>query len=213
MGNNIVAIDPNSGAIVKTIFVGSEPTRIALSSDGTQLYVGLNGASSIRQVNLTTGTAGMQFYLGGGPGIYNPPFTAQDIAVIPGQPNSIVVYTNNGIVTVYDSGVARAKTSSGLNVYFNSNYGSMSFGSSASTLYLNAQSPSASLYALTIDSTGVSAAKAMGPGSSNYASNTNSIQYDNNRIYLNSGAVLDSTTGAQLGQFSVLPGSPYGPAP
>ncbi len=201
LGNTIAGIDANSGAIVKTIFVGSEPTRIALSSDGTQLFVGLNGAGAVRQVNLTTGTAGMQFSLGGGPGLYNLPYTAQGLAVLPGQPNSVAVYGNNGVVTIFDSGVARAKTSSGLNVYFNQNYGSLAFGSSASTLYLNSQSIGSYLYALTIDSTGVTAATTLG------TSGGNTIQYDNGRIYLSSGVVLNSSTGTQVGQFSTAPTS------
>ena len=162
LGNTIAGIDPTSGVIVKTIFVGSEPTRMALSSDGTQLFVGLNGAGAVRQVNMTTGTAGIQFSLGGGPGIYNPPYNAQGLAVLPGQPNSVAVYGNNGVVTIFDSGVARAKTSTGLSIYFNQNSGSLSFGSSASTLYLNSQSTSANLYALTIDATGVTGATALG---------------------------------------------------
>ncbi len=90
---------------------------MALSSDGTQLFVGLNGAGAVRQVNLTTGTTSIQFSLGGGPGVYNPPYTAQALAVLPGQPNSVAVYGNNGVVTIFDSGVARAKTSTGLRVY------------------------------------------------------------------------------------------------
>ncbi len=56
LGNTIAGIDPTSGVIVRSIFVGSEPTRMALSSDGTQLFVGLNGAGAVRQVNVTTGT-------------------------------------------------------------------------------------------------------------------------------------------------------------
>ena len=201
LGNTIAAIDPNSGAIVKTIPVGSEPTKIALSSDGTQLFVGLNGAGAVRQVNLTTGTAGTQFSLGGGPGVYNPPYTAADLAVIPGQPNTVAVYLNSGVLIVYDSGVARPNSSSGLNTYFNSNYGSLAFGSSASTLYLNAQTIGTNIYALTIDSSGVTAAKNLG---ANAGGNTvQSIQYDNNRIYAANGAVLDPSTGNQLGQFSI----------
>jgi hypothetical protein len=70
LGNTIAGIDPTSGVISKTIFVGSEPTRMALSSDGTQLFVGFNGAGAVRQVNLTTATAGVQFSMGGGPGVY-----------------------------------------------------------------------------------------------------------------------------------------------
>ncbi|HZY62233.1 MAG TPA: IPT/TIG domain-containing protein, partial [Edaphobacter sp.] len=79
LGNTVAGIDPATGAIVKTIFVGSEPTRMALSTDGTQLFVGLNGAGAVRQVNLTTATAGIQFSLGGGPGVYNAPYTAQSL--------------------------------------------------------------------------------------------------------------------------------------
>ncbi|WP_433967527.1 beta strand repeat-containing protein [Tunturiibacter gelidiferens] len=196
LGNTIAGIDPTSGVIVKTIFVGSEPTRMALSSDGTQLFVGLNGAGAVRQVNMATATAGIQFSLGGGPGIYNPPYTAQGLAVLPGQPNSVAVYGSNGIVTIFDSGVARAKTSTGLSVYFNQNSGSLSFGSSASTLYLNSQSTSANLYALTIDASGVTGATPLGNGGGN------TIQYDNGRLYLSSGVVLNANSGSQLGQFS-----------
>lgn len=196
LGNTIAGIDPTTGVIIKTIFVGSEPNRIALSSDGTQLFVGLNGAGAVRQVNLTTATAGVQFSLGGGPGVYNPPYTAQGLAALPGQPNSVAVYGSNGIVTIFDSGVARAKTSSGLSVYFVQNSGSMAFGNSASTLYLNSLSTTYNLYALTIDSTGVTAATALGNGGGN------SVQYDNNRLYLSSGVVRNAATGAQLGQFS-----------
>jgi len=207
LGNTIAGIDPTSGVIVKTIFVGSEPTRMALSSDGTQLFVGLNGAGAVRQVNMTTGTAGIQFSLGGGPGVYNPPYMAQGLAVLPGQPDSVAVYGSNGIVTIFDSGVARAKTSTGLSIYFNQNSGSLSFGSSASTLYLNSQSTSANLYALTIDATGVTGATPLGNGGGN------SIQYDNNRLYISSGAVLSASTGSQLGQFSTAStsGSPSTP--
>lgn len=196
LGNTIAGIDPTSGVIIKTIFVGSEPTRIALSTDGTQLFVGLNGAGAVRQVNLTTGTAGTQFSLGGGPGVYNAPYVAQALAALPGQPNSVAVYSNNGVVTIFDSGVARAKTSSGLSIYFNQNYGSLSFGSSASTLYLNSQSTTSNLYSLAIDSTGVTGATPLSNGGGS------SLQYDNSRLYLSTGAILDASSGNQLGQFS-----------
>ncbi len=207
LGNTIAGIDPTSGVIMKTIFVGSEPNRMALSSNGTQLFVGLNGAGAVRQVNLTTATAGIQFSLGGGPGVYNPPYYAAGLAVLPGQPNSVAVYVNSGVVTIFDSGVARAKTSTGLSIYFNQNSGSLSFGSSASTLYLNSQSTSANLYALTIDATGVTGATPLGNGGGN------TIQYDNSRLYLPTGAVLNSATGSQLGQFSTTSTSGSSSAP
>jgi hypothetical protein len=198
LGNTIAGIDPSSGVILKTIFVGSEPTRIALSSDGTQLFVGLNGAGAVRQVNLTTAIAGVQFSLGGGPGVYNAPYVASGLAAVPGEPSSVAVYGTNGVVTIFDSGVARAKTSSGLSTYFNQNYGGLAFGNSASTLYLNSQSIGSNLYTLTIDATGVTAATQLGSGNAGGTT----VQYDSSRLYLASGTVVDAGTGHQLGQFS-----------
>nr|WP_246408963.1 IPT/TIG domain-containing protein [Granulicella aggregans] len=202
LGNSLVGVDPVTGAIQRTIFVGSEPTRVVLSTDGTQAFVGLNGAGAVRQVDLTSGVAGVQFTLGGSQGVYDPPFTAAGLAALPGQPNSVAVYGSNGVVTIFDSGIARPKTSSGLSTYFYSNSGSMTFGASASTLYLAASTVSSYLYQLTIDSTGVTGFQQL---SSSAAGAT--IQYDNGRLYTPNGLVTDPATGATLGQFSTA--SPY----
>jgi trimeric autotransporter adhesin len=125
-----------------------------LSTDGTQLFAGLDGAGAVRQVNLTTGAAGVQFSLGGGPGVYDPPYASVSLAAGPCQPTSVAVYGTNGVVTIFDSGVARAKTSSGLETYFVQNRGALTFGSDASTLYVAAEAIGSYLYKLTIDSTG-----------------------------------------------------------
>jgi trimeric autotransporter adhesin len=91
-------------------------------------------------------------------------------------------------VTIYDSGVPRAQSSSVVG------YGPLSFGSSSSTLYmLNSQT----VYKLTIDSTGVTSASTLST-LSGYAY-ANSIFYDNGRLYVSNGQVLNSSTGALLG--------------
>ncbi len=203
LGNSIAAIDPTTGILQKTIFVGSEPNRLALSDDGTQLFVGLDGAGAVRQVNLTTATAGVQFSLGGGPGIYNPPYTAVSLAVLPGQPNSVAVYATNGVVTIFDSGVARPNTSSGLSTYFNSNIGALAFGSSASTLYVTSNAIGGYLYKLTVDSTGVTGSTQLASG----GTGGNTMQYDNGSLYVPTGLVFNATSGAQVGQFSVASSS------
>lgn len=197
IGNSVAAIDPTTGVIRKTIFVGSEPNRLALSTDGTQLFVGLNGAGAVRQVNLTTGTAGVQFSLGGGPGVYNPPYTAVGLAAVPGQPNSVAVYGTNGVLTIFDSGVARPKASSGLQTYFVSNTGGLAFGDSASTLYVMSNAVGGYLYKLTVDATGVTASTQVGTGTGG-----STLQYDNGRLYVPTGSVFNASTGAQAGQFS-----------
>ncbi len=137
MGNSVVGINPLTGAIVSQIPVGSEPTAMAISGDGNQLYVGLNGSAAVRQVDLTTGVAGLQFSLGGGSGVYNPPFTAQGMAVLPGEPNSVAVYGSNGVLAIYDSGVARPNSTGPLNISIGaySSANCLAFGNSASTAY------------------------------------------------------------------------------
>ena len=194
LANSLVAIDPVTSVIQRKIYVGSEPTRLALSTDGTQAFVGLNGAGAVRQVDLVAGVAGVQFSLGGSQGVYNPPFLAAGLAALPGQPNSVAVYGTNGVVTIFDSGVARPKTSSGLAAYFSSNTGAMTFGPSASTLYLTAYGVGTSVYQLTVDSTGITAYKQL---TSNAAGAT--LPSDNGRLYTPNGLVTDPATGATLG--------------
>ena len=206
LGNSIVAIDPTTGVIGRTIFVGSEPNRIAISTDGTQLFVGLDGAGAVRQVNLSTGTAAEQFSLGGGNGIYVPPFTAYSLAAVPGEPNSVAVYGINGAVTIFDSGVARATPASG-ETYFDSNTGGLAFGGSASTLYFTSDAIGGYLYDLTVAASGITGKSQLATG--NYGT---TLQYDNGRLYVPTGLVLDAATGRQLGQFSSIPSYSTTPA-
>jgi hypothetical protein len=184
-GNTVVGIDPATGAIRRKIQVGSGPDKLALSTDGSQLFVGLDGAAAVAQVNLSRGVVFNQFYLGGGPGVYDPPYTATALAAIPGEPNSVVV-SSTADIAIYDSGVARAKTVS-------ESAGGFSFGSSSSVLYAvnNGQ-----VQDLTVDSTGITKTSSV-----TLSTAANSIQYDSGRLYLSSGQVLDATTGDLLGTF------------
>jgi trimeric autotransporter adhesin len=201
LGNSVVAIDPNTGTITRNIPVGSEPNKLTISDDGTEMYVGLDGAAAVRQVNLSTGTAGLQFSLGGGTGIYDNPFTAAAVASLPGEPNSVAVLDSTATVGVFDSGTARTNTAM-LDGYFNQNTGSLSFGPSAATLYATRFNDGGSnLAQLTIDSTGVSGTTYFPVPLYVFGS----IQFDAGNLYLSNGAVLNATNGASLGAFYVTP--------
>jgi uncharacterized repeat protein (TIGR01451 family) len=165
---------------------------MALSTDGTQLFVGIDGAGAVAQINLVTGQAVNQFQLGGGPGIYNAPYTAVYMAAVPGLPDSVAVVTSGAIngsrVTIFDSGVARTgSTVTGIG------QGPLSFGSSASTLYLGSNY----VYALTIGPTGITSATNL----ASQSSTASWIQYDNGSLYLSNGQVLNAATGAINGTF------------
>ncbi len=197
LGNTVVSIDPYTGLLGTPIWVGSEPNRLAISSDGTNLWVGFRGTPSARKVDLTNGVAtSVQLYFPGGWGgnIY-----ATSLAVLPGSPSSVAVAA--GLVSIYDDGTVRSKSSTGGATY-------LAFGGNSSTLY----GYSNGLSIFTVDSTGI-ASTTIPPSSGTYS---NDLQYDSGRLYLTSGGVLDGVSGNLLGTFAasgpVAPDSTLGRA-
>jgi sugar lactone lactonase YvrE len=133
-GNSIVEIDPISGEIGASVWVGSEPNRLAVSDDGAYLYVGLDGAAAVRSVHLPTLTPGLQFSLGGETrGGWS---IALDMAVMPGSPQTVAVvrkrtsWSGTNGVAIYDGGVQRPVVTTDL-------YGptTLAFGAGGSALY------------------------------------------------------------------------------
>ena len=197
MGNSVVGIDPATGSVVRQIIVGSNPNKLALSTDGTQLFVGLDGAAAVVQIDMATGQPVNQFGLGGGPGVYNPPLTALYMAAVPGLPNSVAVTTgpasyNSPGVTIYDSGIARTKTASTAGY----SGGPLAFGPTSSKLYV---ASSSSVAVLTVDSTGIISGSTLNNSVS--SGNITGIQYDNGNLYLSNGTVLNANTGVLVGTF------------
>jgi len=198
LGNSIVSIDPNTGIMGAPIFVCSEPTKMAISSDGKVIWVSLNGAAAVRQVDLVAQTAGLQFSLGGGTGIYNPPATAQALAVMPGSPNTLAVaapvnFVYASSVTIYDSGKPRANAVNGA-VQCCSGVTGLAFDPTGTKLY-----EAGSGYGVaTVDSTGITSATSL-----NINVSSNGLRVDNGRAYLTTGVILDANTGMPLGVFSV----------
>lgn len=111
-GNSIVAIDPARGEVLAWVYAGSEPGKMALSADGQQLYVTLDGAAAIKRIELGSFTAGTQITLG--KNAQDGPLYAQNLAVVPSQPQTLVVArgvnTNNGELVVFDQQTPRAQT-------------------------------------------------------------------------------------------------------
>lgn len=129
LGNRIAAIDPHTGNIVASTYVGSEPTRMGMANDGSTLWVGLNGSGHVRRFDVASMTAGIQFSLGSA-GYYGPSLP-RDIAVAPGNPDLVAVtqsssYRNH--VGLYDQGLSLA---AGLTSYTDQ----VVFGDDPSILY------------------------------------------------------------------------------
>ncbi len=85
--NAVVEIDPVSGAVLRSLPLQSDPTRLAVSDDGTVLYVALDSANSIIAVD----TAAMKITSGffTSSDIVGHPVRVLDMAVRPGHPEML----------------------------------------------------------------------------------------------------------------------------
>jgi DNA-binding beta-propeller fold protein YncE len=111
-GNSIARINPVTGTVDGSVFVGSEPGKLALANVGNTLYVSLDGAGAVRRYDLSTQTAGAQFTVSDPS---SEPFFVKDMSIAPGDPNLVAVSRKNVSgspdfegVAVYDNGVRRS---------------------------------------------------------------------------------------------------------
>ncbi len=93
LANSITRIDPLSGKVEKSVFVGSEPRQLTLSDKSKYLYV-VVGGHNIRRLDLDTMTVGPQFPIGEG-------FEVGGIMPLPGVPEGV-------LATRYTPGVSPA---------------------------------------------------------------------------------------------------------
>ncbi len=180
-GNHVVAMNPDTGDVEASVFVGSEPDRMAISGDSKWLYVFNDGAVSIVRIALDSFQADTPFYPGGtvGVGLDSTP----TISVLPASPDSILV-GQNGFFKVFDNGTPRSQSAIGLGVVA---------WTSPST-FLN---PAPTLFNVT--ATGVTATT---PAGSSNGRQVQDVRTVGGRAYLSNGQVFDAATLALLGTFS-----------
>lgn len=116
--NELVVIDPEDGSVQASVFVGSDPDSLALSDDGSTLWVGLHGALALRQVDMTKSPPepGAQY---AAPWSENNVFYAVHagaMVTIPGARESVAIALQyDGLspsgagVALLDSGIPRGK--------------------------------------------------------------------------------------------------------
>jgi hypothetical protein len=111
--NSIQSLDPVSGNLGPPVPVGSGPNLLAVSSSSQYLYIGLDGASSVKRVTLPGLGSDIQFELGEDP--YNDPYYATDIEATRNADGTVAVvrstvgavWGGGGGVVIYDNSVAR----------------------------------------------------------------------------------------------------------
>lgn len=197
-GNGIAKIDPVSATVVQTIYVGANPTHIALSDDGKALWVALGNSSSVRRVDLTTFTAGDSFAL-------PTNNTVSSIQVIAGTEDSVAVtryesYPTYAYATgVYDNGIPRPY---GLRFSYSQ---ILTFGPPSPSLFFSYSNgyPSSAANAICVDANG-----AFLRGSSGQVTYYGTPKFYEGLIYNTDGTVYDAQTGTLAHTFT-LPASSY----
>lgn len=207
IGNTITRVDPASGVVGPSVFVGSEPGVLALSDDGHSLYVALGGASAVRRFDVATMTAGLQFGLGSDP--FFGPYRALSIAVQPGHPDVVAVALGNSCcspgymgLAIFDQGVARGQMLPSYPIM-----DAITFGSDPSRLYgYNSETNGYDFTRVTVDATGPHVLDSLGSLLTGFSTQ---IVYDRGRIYGSNGQVVDPEARTVLGTFP-FPDYTYG---
>ncbi|MHB8534898.1 MAG: Ig-like domain-containing protein [Sulfuricaulis sp.] len=193
LGNTITVIDPETGTIGPSVFVGSEPGKLAISDDDQYLYVALDGAAAVRRVVLPTMTPDIQFTLGSD-AFFGPRY-AEDIEVLPGIPESVAVSRKylgvsprHAGVAIYDNGVARPTVTPDF-AGSGDNINVIEFSASAARLYgYNNETTGFEFRRLNVDSSGVTILDS----TANLISGFNvDIKFDNGLIYATTGTIID----------------------
>ena len=198
MGNHLVVIDPVEGIIDTSIYVGSEPNKLAISNNGQYIYISLDGAAAIRRVDLATLTAGIQFSLG----IHDfyGPYYVSDMDVMPGNPSIISVSrkfshsTAFGGVTIYENGIERPTAT----WYGGSNV--IDFSDDSSVLYgYNNSDSGFEFNVMEVSDSGVVLISQTDDLISGY---NKDIEYADGKVFSTDGGIIDPDSLVLIGQIS-----------
>jgi len=194
-GNSLVAIDPVTGTMGTPQYVGSEPDKLALSSDASHIWVGIDGSFAVQRFTLPGLTPDANIAVPGNGialSIRAAPINPHTVAVLPEGSNGF----SSCCVTVYDDAIARPMTR-------NWAFSGLQWGANDSTLY------GGDLYAgmsnfstMAVDSTGVSNLTTY---PNVYGISVGGIHYDaqSGYVYADNGQVIDPSTGGQIGTLNL----------
>jgi hypothetical protein len=166
---------------------------MALTSDGSRLFVGLSGADAVQPINTASLTLGTQFALTSPQFPYSNSPAAQ-IAVLPGSSDTVVVSRQSTFVQgpeLYVGGVVAP------NNLDNSSGSAPVFVSPTELFCLSNFS---GLMDVVVDSQGLTVLNTL-----DLFNNTNniSLSYDSGRVYASDGSVIDAVSKTRIGAFDL----------
>lgn len=202
--NQVCVLNPTSLAITNCQ-AGSEPDVLAISDNSQYLYVGMDGAGSVKRFILPSLTPDISYSLGN----YETgdPYFALDIQVEPGVPGTTAVSkganvdpASQGGITIYDDSVARPNSSVGCGVPYGQCADSIQWNSDGTQIYgANSDVTSFDFYTFAVSSSGITLQQDY---PSVFWNEPGRIQYDstNGLVYSDDGFhVINPATGLPAG--------------
>ncbi len=196
--NTILPINPTTGKLATPIPVGNDPQKMAASGDGKYIYVYVAGDGTIQRVNLQTSAVERTFSFPSG-SWFSSTQSVNDMHVVPGADQSLVVAFSNVLALYNDTGLVSAIPNSypGLNVP------SFAFATDPGTFYglpLNDTSNAPEVY--TVDSAGIHTTVPSGTINGGSGSGGFAIVSDGTLLYTTDGSEWDAKTTKLLGKFT-----------
>jgi hypothetical protein len=203
--NSIVAINPTTGSITKSVAVMPDPDLIRVTDDGVYLYTGYKAANWVTRLTLPNLGSSLTWPLGADP--YYGPYYALDLQPAPGASQTTAVTLadhgtqpeEDGGITIFDNETARTSSLPGFGHAGGEGYDSLQWGASSSSLY--AGDMNSAFYSLNVDSSGVTLGQKY---LSAFSSSGMKIHYDagTGYIYSDDGQLLNPANGTLVGTFS-----------
>jgi hypothetical protein len=213
-GDAIAIVDPVTGNVSNTGFLGSDPGKIAISSDSNYLYAALDGQNEVRQLNLPDLAVRNRWNLGLDP-FFGPYFTL-DLKAAPGAPHTTAVTFGAFEVSPPSAGLAIFDDASQRGTRlppFPDDYTSLQWAEDDATLFSTNESSPQSFMVVSVSSVGPSLAKHYDGLLYPYSP---SLEYDGGAglLYAGSGQVIKPADGTIAGTFAssglVVPDSTLG---
>lgn len=180
--NELVVINPKSGLVYERLALTGDPGPMAITSDRSKLYVGLNETGEVKQINLESLTVESSIQTNGGAS----PSPNWDLEAVPGSTGSIAVTGGSANeVAVFRGGAKLPKV-------VQDGPKQITFGNET-TLY----GANASLYTMQVDELGVSTTKVLPNVMKSFNGNKDAdqIKVFDGMLYTSTGAFIDPVTG------------------
>jgi hypothetical protein len=203
LGGSVIVINPNTGEIKQPVWVGNRPSELAISDDGKFLFIGFAGTPEVRRFTLPDLKLDLTIPLGADG--FSGPYFATDISVRPGHPS--------------ETAVARSTVSASSTTASNRQFG---YFHNATEILPDRGTPFVVRFIdadrlITYDSFGILHWFDVTDQSITWKSILRDLNggdfpvYHDGKLFFNTGAVYDATTGSRIGQYSFF--GPYGPGP